>query len=155
VRIGAITMALLGAMVLTSCGSDSVTGPQTPETTTYAASLGVDLKAMTMSAGGLYTRDLVVGTGAVAANGKTLSMHYLGYLSDGTLFDGNTSAAPFTFVLGAHTVIQGWDEGIAGMKVGGKRQLVIPPSLGYGGVTYGPIPGGSVLIFTVDLLSAQ
>ena len=97
-------MALLGAMVLTACGSDSVTGPQTPEGITYAASLGVTLSAMTQSASGLYTRDLVVGTGATAVKGKTVAMHYHGWLSDGTLFDANTSASPFTFVLGNNTV---------------------------------------------------
>lgn len=154
-KFAALAIALLGAMAITSCGSDSVTGPQTPETTTFAASLGVDLGAMTLSSSGLYTRDLTVGTGATAVNGKTLSMHYMGYLSNGTLFDGNSSTSPFTFVLGAQSVIQGWDEGIVGMKVGGRRQLVIPASLGYGASGHGPIPGGAVLIFTVDLLSVQ
>lgn len=154
-RMPALAIALLGAMAITSCGSDTVTGPQSPETISFAASLGVDLSAMTRSASGLYTRDLTVGTGATAVNGKSLGMHYMGYLSNGSLFDGNTSASPFSFVLGANTVIQGWEQGIVGMKVGGRRQLVIPPSLGYGNSAIGPIPAGSVLVFTVDLLTVQ
>jgi FKBP-type peptidyl-prolyl cis-trans isomerase FkpA len=155
VRIGLTATALLCVVALTSCGSDTVTGPQSPETITFAASLSVDLNAMTRSSTGLYTRDLTVGTGATAVNGKTLGMHYMGYLSNGTLFDGNTSASPFSFVLGANTVIQGWEQGIVGMKVGGRRQLVIPPALGYGNSGIGPIPPGAVLIFTVDLLTVQ
>jgi FKBP-type peptidyl-prolyl cis-trans isomerase len=150
-----LATALFVTVLLTSCGSETVTGPQSPETSTFAASLGVDLNAMTRSATGLYTRDLSVGTGAEAVRGKTLSMHYLGYLTNGSLFDGNTSASPFVFVLGANTVIQGWEQGIAGMKVGGRRQLVIPPALAYGNAAIGPIPAGSVLVFTVDLLSVQ
>lgn len=100
--------------------------------------------------------DLTVGTGAVAVAGDSVGVLYTGTLDDGTVFDasskhGNT---PFTFKLGAGMVIQGWDLGVAGMKVGGKRELVIPPDLGYGAQGYPPvIPGNATLHFTVQLLS--
>ena len=102
---------------------------------------------------GLKIENDVPGIGAEAVVGKTVSVHYVGTLQDGTKFDSSRDrGVPFEFTLGAGQVIKGWDEGIAGMKVGGKRQLVIPSSLGYGAQTYGPIPGGSTLVFEVELL---
>ena len=126
------------------------------ESTTFAPSLGVDLKASTRTASGLYYRDITPGTGAVLATGQTVGMRYVGSFADGKVFDSNPAPKPaFSFRLGAGQVIQGWDEGLVGMKVGGKRQLIIPATLGYGPNDYGPIPGNSVLVFTVDALSAQ
>ena len=151
------TLALSLALTLTAaCGSENSTVEPKIETTTFASSLGVDLSAMTKSSSGLYTRDLTVGTGAVAVAGKRVGVHYVGSLANGTQFDANgPTDAPFSFTLGAGQVIAGWDEGVAGMKVGGRRQLVIPPSLGYGSQANGPIPGNSILVFTVDLVSVQ
>lgn len=129
-------------------------GPLNPEleNTTYAPTLAVDLKAMTRSASGLYYRDLLVGSGEPAAGGQLLSVHYDGRLADGTPFD----AGNYSFRPGARTVIRGWDEGLVGMRVGGRRQLVIPPDMGYGVVGSPPrIPGNAVLVFTVDLLSIK
>ena len=106
---------------------------------------------------GLIIQDEVVGTGAEAAAGKTVTVNYVGTLTDGTKFDSSYDRnQPFSFVLGAGQVIPGWDEGVSGMKVGGKRKLTIPPSLGYGaqGVP-GAIPGNATLIFEVELLSVQ
>ena len=104
-------------------------------------------------------KDDVVGTGAVAQSGDTVSVLYTGTLDDGTVFDasslhGNT---PFSFTLGAGQVIQGWDLGVAGMKVGGKRELIIPAELGYGaqGAGNGSIPPNATLHFTVQLLSVS
>ena len=98
--------------------------------------------------------DLAVGTGATAVNGDTVTVNYVGTLTNGTKFDSSIDRGqPFTFVLGAGKVIAGFDQGIAGMKVGGKRKLTIPPSLGYGINPQGTIPGNSTLIFDVDLLS--
>ena len=98
--------------------------------------------------------DLTVGTGATAVNGDTVTVNYVGTLTNGTKFDSSIDRGqPFTFVLGAGKVIAGFDQGIAGMKVGGKRKLTIPPSLGYGINPQGTIPGNSTLIFEVDLLS--
>lgn len=106
--------------------------------------------------------DLVVGTGAEAAAGKTVKMHYTGWLynearpdSKGAQFDSSEGLDPLTFVLGAGSVIAGWDEGIVGMKVGGTRRLIIPPSKGYGGTRRGPIPANATLLFDVQLIEVQ
>jgi FKBP-type peptidyl-prolyl cis-trans isomerase len=100
--------------------------------------------------------DLVVGTGAAAASGDTLTVHYVGTLANGTKFDSSYDRGqPFTFRLGARAVIAGWDQGLVGMRVGGKRRLTIPPALGYGSRANGPIPADSTLIFVVDLLSIE
>lgn len=100
--------------------------------------------------------DVVVGTGAEAGNGSTVSVQYTGRFEDGSVFDSSIPRGePITFVLGQGRVIAGWEQGILGMKVGGKRQLVIPPELGYGPNDYGPIPGGSTLYFDVELVNVQ
>lgn len=107
---------------------------------------------------GLQYWDIVAGTGAVAKEGDRVRVHYTGWLTTGKKFDSSVDAGrPFTFALGNGEVIQGWDEGVAGMKVGGKRQLRIPPQLGYGegGSPDGTIPPNSPLIFEVQLLSVQ
>ena len=107
---------------------------------------------------GLQHWDIVVGTGKVAKEGDGVRVHYTGWLTNGKRFDTSVDAGrPFTFVLGNGEVIKGWDEGVAGMKVGGKRQLHIPPDLGYGenGTPDGTIPPNSTLIFEVQLLSVQ
>ncbi len=123
--------------------------------TTFSPALGINPPAMTKTASGLYYVDEVVGTGASAQSGKKVSVHYTGWLANGTKFDSSVDRGqPFGFTPGVGMVIAGWDEGVVGMKVGGTRKLVIPPSLGYGTRGTGPIPAGSVLIFTVQLLSA-
>jgi FKBP-type peptidyl-prolyl cis-trans isomerase len=104
----------------------------------------------------LKVEDVQIGTGDVAAAGKKVTVHYTGTLTDGTKFDSSVDRnQPFTFTLGAGEVIQGWDQGVAGMKVGGKRKLTIPPSLGYGSRATGPIPANSTLIFDVELLKVE
>lgn len=104
----------------------------------------------------LRIEDLKVGTGAVAQAGATLAMHYTGTLMDGKKFDSSLDhGAPFKFLLGAGQVIQGWDQGIVGMKVGGKRKLTIPANLAYGERGAGPIPPNSPLIFEVELLEVK
>jgi FKBP-type peptidyl-prolyl cis-trans isomerase len=99
--------------------------------------------------------DLVVGTGAEATAKKRVSVHYTGTLTNGSKFDSSHDRnEPFQFVLGAGQVIRGWDEGVAGMKVGGKRKLVIPPEMGYGARGFPPvIPPNSTLVFEVELLA--
>jgi FKBP-type peptidyl-prolyl cis-trans isomerase len=105
---------------------------------------------------GLIINDIEVGDGAEAATGNTVSVHYRGTLQDGTEFDSSYNhGAPFEFALGAGQVIEGWDKGIVGMKVGGQRQLIIPASLAYGERAVGPIPPNSTLIFEVELLEVE
>ena len=106
----------------------------------------------------LQATDEVVGTGEVAAAGDTVTVNYVGSLTNGTVFDAsaNHSTTGFTFALGAGQVIKGWDEGIVGMKEGGKRKLVIPASLAYGDQAVGNvIPANSTLVFEVELLKVQ
>jgi FKBP-type peptidyl-prolyl cis-trans isomerase FkpA len=146
-----LSAALL--MFAAACG-DPDTGD--PTKVTYAPQLEVDLAAMHRSDSGLYTQDLVVGTGAEALSGMTVSVHYSGWLPEGALFDtSRDDLRPFAFVLGKGQVIQGWDEGVAGMKVGGQRRLIIPSELGYSAQGVGPIPPYSVLIFDVELVAVR
>ena len=110
----------------------------------------------------LQTTDLVVGTGAEATTGRSLTVHYTGWLykasavdNKGTKFDSSVDrGAPFSFTLGGN-VIAGWNQGIVGMKVGGQRRLIIPPSLGYGASGQGAIPGNATLVFDVQLLAVN
>jgi FKBP-type peptidyl-prolyl cis-trans isomerase len=103
----------------------------------------------------LVIEDIVVGTGAEAKSGDTVTVHYTGWLTDGTKFDSSVDAGqPLQFPLGQGYVIQGWDEGVAGMKVGGKRKLIIPPDMGYGAQgAGGVIPPNATLVFEVELVS--
>ena len=111
---------------------------------------------MTTTPSGLQYRDDVVGDGQEAKAGDTVSVHYTGTLQDGRKFDSSRDRGqPFQFPLGGGRVIQGWDEGVAGMKVGGRRTLVIPPELGYGARAIGPIPPNSTLVFDVELLGVH
>jgi FKBP-type peptidyl-prolyl cis-trans isomerase len=96
---------------------------------------------------------VVVGTGDTATNGSTVTVHYRGTLTDTTVFDTSYMREPLTFKLGARRVIRGWDQGLVGMRVGGKRTLIIPPRLGYGSKTKPNIPANSHLIFEVELLN--
>lgn len=107
--------------------------------------------------------DTVPGSGAEAVPGSKVTVHYTGWIYDertenrhGKTFDSSVGRGePFSFELGAGQVIRGWDDGVAGMKVGGKRTLMIPPDLGYGDRRVGPIPAGSSLVFDVELLDVQ
>ena len=140
-RFPVVFVTLLSIVLIAGCGDDSPTSP----------SVGL---AVPFS-----TQDLVVGTGPEAMNGDMLSVRYTGWLYDpnaseskGTEFDSGT----FEFVLGAGTVIQGWDRGLLGMRVGGRRIIVIPPELGYGADGSPPrIPGNATLLFEVELLSVS
>ena len=102
---------------------------------------------------GLQYVEIEAGTGDEARPGQNVSVHYTGWLTDGRKFDSSRDRGqPFTFALGAGQVIRGWDEGVSGMRVGGRRRLVIPPDLGYGSRGVGPIPPGATLLFNVELL---
>ncbi len=111
----------------------------------------------TTTASGLKYTDLQIGEGTEAQAGKTVDVHYTGWLENGTKFDSSHDRRqPFSFALGGGQVIRGWDEGVAGMKVGGKRRLVIPSNLGYGARgAGGVIPPNATLIFEVELLKVR
>jgi FKBP-type peptidyl-prolyl cis-trans isomerase FkpA len=157
------------AMLLLGCG-DARPQPDDPPMTpqqnndmtqvseTYAAELDVDLDRMTRAESGLYTEDIVEGDGPVAERGSTILVHYTGWLSDGRQFDSSRPRGePLEVVIGVGGIIDGWDEGIPGMRVGGMRRLVIPPSLGYGafGDGSGVIPPAATLVFDVELMEVR
>jgi FKBP-type peptidyl-prolyl cis-trans isomerase len=109
-----------------------------------------------MDTKGLNMVDTVLGTGETATPGARVTVNYVGKFTDGTVFDSSIARnEPFQFVLGAGQVIAGWDKGIVGMREGGSRILTVPASLGYGPNDYGPIPGGSTLVFEVQLLKVE
>jgi FKBP-type peptidyl-prolyl cis-trans isomerase len=121
-----------------------------------ASEKGSNAQDITTSSGLNYV-DQVVGTGDVAVSGKTVSVHYTGWLENGKKFDSSVDRGqPFSFPLGGGRVIKGWDEGVQGMKVGGKRKLTIPSNLGYGPQgAGGVIPPNATLIFDVELLGVR
>jgi FKBP-type peptidyl-prolyl cis-trans isomerase FkpA len=134
-RLAAL-LAVAPLVLMAACGSNS--NPTTPSQP-------------------LVVEDLIVGTGATAAVGNTLTVNYTGTFQDGTKFDSSLDPGrtPFTFVLGAGQVIAGWDQGLVGMKVGGRRKLTIPPELAYGSTGSGPIPPNTTIVFVIDLLAVN
>jgi FKBP-type peptidyl-prolyl cis-trans isomerase FkpA len=115
----------------------------------FNPSLGIHLDSMSRRASGLYVQDLVTGTGAVATIGRTVVVGYTGWLPNGTEFD----SGEVTVTLGTNKTIRAWEEGLLGMRVGGKRRLVVPPSLGYGDRAAGDIPANAVLVFEMQVTS--
>jgi FKBP-type peptidyl-prolyl cis-trans isomerase len=150
------SLVLLTSVGLSACGG-SADRENSPPAAGFAASLGVDTTAMTKTPSGLRYQDITAGQGAEAAADRTVSVHYTGWLPNGEKFDSSRDRnEPFSFSLGAGQVIAGWDEGVAGMKVGGRRKLVIPADLGYGTAGAPPdIPPGATLVFDVELLDVR
>ena len=154
-------LVLLSPIAFTAClnGSETITAPQgTPiDCATLATGLTAAEPTLTTTTSGLKYRDQTVGTGATVNAGQLVAVHYSGCLTSGVKFDENTDAQnPLAFRVGVTPpqVIKGFDEGMIGMKVGGRRQLVIPPHLGYGDRGAGAvIKPGETLIFVVDLLA--
>ncbi len=145
-------------VVLAGCAAAATEdGPAAaPETLAFAPALNVDLAAMQRMEGGLYVRDVRVGGGRTVGRGDEVAVRYATWLPDGTMMDANVApAAPREFRLGERQVIRGWDQGVAGMRVGGQRQLVVPPSLGYGSRQVGNIPPNATLVFLVEVVSAR
>ncbi len=139
-RILTAFLCLLTVAVAAGCGDS----PTSPSTAPYKQT------------------DVRVGTGTEATLGTTVTVNYTGWLYDaskldgkGLQFDSSIGGDPFPFTLGIGQVIQGWDQGVAGMKVGGLRRLVVPPSLAYGPVRFGPIPPDATLVFDIELMDVQ
>jgi FKBP-type peptidyl-prolyl cis-trans isomerase FkpA len=151
---------LTAALAASGCGGESAEQTATSGASAPAATGGEGVSSITT----LQKNDTVVGTGAEATPGKSVSVHYTGWLYSenapdhkGTKFDSSVDRKePFDFNLGAGMVIQGWDQGVAGMKVGGKRTLTIPPAMGYGARgAGGVIPPNATLVFDVELLGVK
>ena len=140
-----IGLAAALTLALVACGDDPL-GPD-PEDVEFAASLGIDLDDMTEAANGLFFKDDVVGTGEIAAAGDSATVSYVLWLADGTSPDSGV----FPFILGAGESIQGFDQGVTGMRVGGVRTVVIPASLAYGSIQFGAIPPDAVLVYELSL----
>jgi FKBP-type peptidyl-prolyl cis-trans isomerase FkpA len=139
--------------LLTTCGSrgDAAAGGG------FSAELGVDTTRMTRAPAGFWYTDVTVGQGAEAVPGRTVTVHYTGWLPSGKKFDSSRDRGePFAFTLGARQVIAGWDEGVKGMKAGGRRKLVLPPEMAYGeGGAPPDIPPGATLVFDVEVLKVE
>ena len=147
-----IIFAVLG--FASGCGNSEPASTSTPPSASSPASPANVNGQATRTASGLQYWDIVVGAGATAVPGRPVKVHYTGWLTSGEKFDSSLDRGqPFVFPLGEGQVIKGWDEGVAGMKEGGKRQLRIPPALGYGETgAGGVIPPNATLVFDVELL---
>lgn len=147
--------AILALSLLLALSGSACAGGSNPEGADDKAHLNKEKTVTTSS--GLQYEDLVVGEGEPAKTGKTVEVHYTGWLTNGQKFDSSLDRRePFRFPLGAGSVIKGWDEGVAGMQVGGKRKLLIPPALGYGARGAGKvIPPNATLVFEVELLAIR
>ena len=143
-----LVTALVGAVGISGCNK---------KTETAAPGAAPGAAAPQAQGGGLMIEEVKIGDGAVATKGKTVSVHYTGTLTNGTKFDSSLDRGrPIEFVLGTGMVIKGWDQGIDGMKVGGKRKLTIPPELAYGARGMpGAIPPNSTLLFDVELVAVK
>lgn len=129
--------------------------PFDPELVAFAPELGVDLAAMERTPSGLYIQDLREGNGFAARRTSLVTLHYVGYLPDGTIFDTSSGGEPLSLRLGGNEVIRGWNQGVPGMKKGGIRRLVVRPSLGYRSQARGKIPPNTTLVFDVQLLDVR
>ena len=147
-------IATVAILAVASCGGDAGDTGEVRAATETAPE--VDLTAMTQTESGLHMLDLEVGEGEAAAPGQLATVHYTGWFVEGGKFDSSLDRGePYFFPLGQGHVIAGWDEGVVGMKVGGKRRLVIPPELAYGPEGRPGIPANSTLVFDVELLSVE
>lgn len=146
-----LNLFVLSLVFVAGCASAPAAPP------TFAPDLAVDLDAMTRTSSGLYIQDVKVGSGEPARRNRTVFLHYTGWLSDGRMFDTSRRRnRPIDFILGREQVIDGWDEGVEGMQVGGVRRLVVPPHLGYGGRgVEGSIPRHATLVFEIELVDVR
>ncbi|RLT27522.1 MAG: FKBP-type peptidyl-prolyl cis-trans isomerase [Chloroflexi bacterium] len=144
------------SVVSTTTGAAGAPGSRGTESNGQAPGIPTLSGEIKTTSSGLRYIDETVGTGATAQAGKVVAVHYTGWLTTGAKFDSSRDRGqPFAFPLGAGRVITGWDQGVAGMNVGGKRRLIIPAALGYGAQALPGIPANSTLIFDVELLAIQ
>jgi peptidylprolyl isomerase len=138
-------------LLLVSCDLNHFRSRPVTDPNGFAAALDVQPDKLTTSPTGLRYRDLAPGTGPAIKTGQKAKVRYTGWLTNGHKFDSGV----FSFALGQQQVIEGWDEGLEGMRVGGRRKLVIPAELGYGAQDMGEIPPNSTLVFDVELLGVE
>jgi FKBP-type peptidyl-prolyl cis-trans isomerase len=150
-----IPVGLVCAIVI-GAGCASAGARPTIETTTFARELGVNISDFRKLSSGEYIRDMTVGTGIEAAREMTIQFRYILFLPDGQFMSGSLSQteAPLTLKVAVPGMIRGWYDGIPGMRVGGRRQIIVPADLGYGRRAKGNIPPNSILVFEVELVNA-
>lgn len=147
--------ALLVLGTAAACASGGLRVDDLPQVA-FAPSLAVDLAASTRSPSGFYYRDLTVGSGAEVRRGRSVTVRYEGWLPNGSPVEQpGAEPATATFRVGAGEVIRGWDRGVEGMREGGRRQLILPPGMGYGPRAYGSVPPNSVLVFVVEAVTVK
>jgi FKBP-type peptidyl-prolyl cis-trans isomerase len=161
-RSARLTRSLRALAAVALCAASACLETTEPETVELVANscaftFGFDTTTMTKTASGLFYKDLTVGTGAAVTSGDAVATYYTGWLTSGTKFDdAKPPFDPLVFFVGDVRIIKGYNEGMLGMKVGGCRQLVIPPALGYGNVAQGEdIPANSWLVFEVSLVGQR
>jgi len=159
-------LASAGLLVLLACTPDETprAGPPPPQGVefppemaepallTYHPDLHVDITEMRVRPSGLWLQDLVPSEGDTATRGSMVLVRYTGWLHDGTLFESNADTDPFEFRLGAGEMLEGWDEGIVGMRRGGKRKLILPYQLAYGEAGEGEVPPFATLVYDIELI---
>ena len=155
---GVLLIGYVGSLV--ACGGGASTGgaatpPADPSRLFYAPELEIDLTDFERTPSGLYVQEVELGDGPVARRTSRVWIEYVGWLADGTVFDGNVGGDPYSFRLGGNEVIRGWNEGIVGMKRGGVRRLVVRPGLAYGSSRRSDIPPGSTLVFWLKLIDVD
>ena len=159
-KVMLVVVVLAALITLAQSGSSQTGSAQKPTGSTASRPVAGGPTQVTgegtKTKSGLQYWDIKVGTGAEAQKGQKVTVHYTGWLTSGKKFDSSVGGKPFPFKIGNGDVIKGWDEGVAGMKVGGKRQLRIPPDLAYGAKGYpGVIPPNATLVFDVQLVGIQ